>query len=63
MKNHQFRPMDSTSYAEANGTYFHDNKGNHGRGRSKKKIIEIKGNVLITLTKRNITYHQKWNHT
>jgi hypothetical protein len=28
-----------------------------------EKIIKVKRNVLIILTKRNTSYHQKWNHT
>jgi len=68
MKNHQSRPTSSTPFPEANGTSFCGNKGNHyrGRGRGRTKYIyitEVNGNVLIILTKKNVHFHQKWNHT
>jgi hypothetical protein len=52
MKNHQSRPTSSTPFPEANWTLFHGNKGNRGHGCDVvEKIIKVKGNVLIILTK------------
>jgi hypothetical protein len=52
MKNIQSRPTRSTPFPEANGTSFHGNKRNRGHGRRcGRKIIKVKGNVLIILTK------------
>jgi len=52
MKNHKSHPTSSTPFVEANETSFHGNKGNHGCGCGHgRKIIEVKGNILIILTK------------
>jgi hypothetical protein len=52
MKNHQSRPTGSAPFPEANGTSFHGNKGNHGRGRGHgRKNYRGQGNVLIIPTK------------
>jgi hypothetical protein len=60
MKNHQSRPTGSTPFPEANGTSFHGNKVNHGRGR---KDYKGQGERTHNSHKRNAPYHQKWNHT
>jgi hypothetical protein len=53
MKNHKFRPTGSTPFPKANGTSFHGNKRNGGRGGELvEKIIYVKGNILIILTKK-----------
>jgi hypothetical protein len=61
MKNYQSRPTGSTPFPEANGTSFHGNKGNRGHGRGRKNY---KGQEERTHNsyKRNVSYHQKWNH-
>lgn len=43
MKNHQSRPTSSTPFPKANGILFHGNKGNHDRGRGKKKLLRSMG--------------------
>jgi hypothetical protein len=62
MKNHQSRPTGSQPFPEANGTSFHGNKGNHGRGRGRKNY-RGQGERTHNSYKRNNSYHQKWNHT
>jgi len=64
MKNHQSRPTGSTPFPEANGTSFHGNKGNRGRGRGRgRKNYRGQGERTHNSYKRNVPYHQKWNHT
>jgi len=64
MKNHQSRPTSSTPFPEANGTSFHSNKGNRGCGRGRgRKNYRGQGERICNSYKRNVFYHQKWNHT
>jgi hypothetical protein len=65
MKNHQSHPTGFTPFPEANGTSFHGNKGNCGRGRGhgKKKNYRGQGEHTHNSYKRNSHFHQKWNHT
>jgi hypothetical protein len=52
IKNHQSHPTGSTPFPEANGISFHGNKGTMVVDVDVvEKIIEVKGNVLIILTK------------
>ena len=60
MKNHQFCLTGSIPFPESNGTSFHGNKGNYGRGRKNyRDQVEHTHNSY----KKHTSYHQKWNHT
>jgi hypothetical protein len=65
MKNHQSRPTGSTPFHKAMEHHFMVIKEILVVDVDVvEKIIEVKGNVLIILTKKkNAPYHQKWNHT
>jgi hypothetical protein len=66
MKNHQSRPTGSTLFPEANGTSFHGNKRNRGCGRGRgrgRKNYRGQRERTHNSYKRNVPYHQKWNHT
>jgi hypothetical protein len=58
MKNHQSHLTGSQPFPEANGTSFHGNKGNYGRGRGRgRKNYRGQGERTHNSYKRNNPYH------